>query len=683
MIYIASSKIMHLKKVYNETACQTTIDKASSLLSVDPEVSTMDVLLVAATDLLSLNGKKFLEFLPAKHPKVQVVLFGLKKQDFDKVPEVGGVRTCIVRNYNSDDVKSYVDEVLRSKELQGKKIIKSNDNIAPELLEEEALSGGLVEHGEVKDTTPILSEDASDNVKGAEAKDIDAAKIEFEESIKEVEEAVKRTEEKEAAEQKHYDNNAIFEMNLQQKINYSDYDSLKKELEMDKLQKKLIDENTKYAGAVNMLEFLDRKIINIFNDRTVDSNTKMEKIKELGIQRAGYKGQANNILVEKISTVMTRIVNEQKDIVDTKISLIRKTLDTINTFKTTFERQEILTKVIDERLRIQNDLYGCLETLIETYKAMDSTVSDFIMNMDSGLPSENDYINAISAPIKPLMIPQNSAMLANRLITDLQNNRVQYTAIENSVKALIGCIFKLCDTNTEIIEQQQNLIELLKCQRTEDRIIITDAIKNYTSVFIGPKGSGVTSTGAIFGNMRSRKANTIVVDGRLGESSLTDFKKEVYTLDEFIDKKIEEEFVFISHPIGSTENAQELFTKLTETLSFYKSVVLLLDDSQSFVINDCSRYILSATYVTNSDRGCIEAVKNLKQKVNAVNIAYKVAMIDCVIDPIEMASMLNMDMTLVKAQCIPYNPIVRQCTLRKERPWDYEEVRIIYAEALR
>ena len=672
MIFTAS--LNTLKKVYNSSMNQSSIEKIISLIPLEPKVSTMDILVLSPSDFSGLAGNKLVEALKLHHEKLRILYFYMKDKDVENISNISGIEKIRVSKLSNENLKPVIDDMIAKGDINGKKVIISNDTITPELKEPESFSGGQESIGAADDEEIYVAQEEI-NCTPADVKDS------FTEHMTEIKGAVDKMDFPVVPPIPNVPNATTIEERVTSALSYANYDFIKKQMAKDSIVKALISENTKFAGALQMLDVLDRQITATYNDRTISQEAKMERIKQLGLERSSLKGETNNLIVEKVSSIMTTIVATQTEAVESKISIVKKSLDSICAFQTTFKNQDLINTLVKERLNIQLELMETVQKIIESYRAMDDTVTDYIETMDFGLPSENAYINEMTSIIKPLFVPQNAASLISKLMTDLQTNRVKYSGLELSINSLVGCIFKLCDVDNSIIGYQKKMIELLKAQRVEDIIVINEALKNYTRVFIGGDSTGVTTTATMYAAIQSRKSNTLLIDMRSG-NKLCNYGKTVYDLDTFFEDKIQEELTFVNADINSLEEANLMFQKLTPCLAYYKNIVLMMDDTFGpEVVNECSQYLLTIHYIVDSSLRSIELTKHIRSRITAENIATKVIMIAPVLDAIEMADRINIDLLTVKAICIPLMPIAQLCTLKHLRPWDYEEMRIVYSEA--
>ncbi|GGG20702.1 hypothetical protein [Paenibacillus aceti] len=108
--------------------------------------------------------------------------------------------------------------------------------------------------------------------------------------------------------------------------------------------------------------------------------------------------------------------------------------------------------------------------IIEVYQAMDQSVNGLLEQFEEELPSNNDYINAVMNPLKPIFTPSNIGALTTKILGDLQQNRVSLSIMEEKIKSQINLVFKLCEEDATIIEYQQNQFALIAaCGRCGDR----------------------------------------------------------------------------------------------------------------------------------------------------------------------------------------------------------------------
>ncbi|WP_105614136.1 hypothetical protein [Vallitalea okinawensis] len=654
MIYSASLSAF-VKKALGQKAFQTNINKIIETLPVNPKESNMDAVVIGPKDLAGISGKDLIQGIHKKHEAVGVIYVYQKEKDAKKIE--GDILKIQAKKMTSVLIEEAVSEVIELKQV-GKNETKL---VSSDSIETEITTPPIAATVEIPD--PIISDPT------VEADLIDESVSEPMDLTEDEAHPMKMT------------------MSLEERIakcgEFGDWDLFKRALEKDVLFRELLNENTQYAGVVNMLEVLDRQIANTFKDTSKTAEQKFMEIKEIGLNRSAYKATQNNIIAEKVMAIMTAIVASAEATVDKRVNAIRSALDKMSTSKVMFADQDKLRSLINERLEIQTQLLELTREIIEVYKSMDATITEIIEDMDEGLPSENPYINEIMKPAKRVFTPQNAANVASKLMSDLQNNRVSMSLLEGKIKNVITLVFKLCEADDSIIDYQQKLITLLSAQRIEDVIIVDSIIKNSLRLFVGPSEVGRTSTALTWGGILSRRQNTLLID-LTGSSKLRDYGVEPVTLDDFLANRVEKQFLCVEGYVGNEiDQLDEIVGELKTRLNYYPYINLILDTSQQSLLDSLTDSALTVHFITDCTPRGIALTRDSISNFKDGNIAKKIVLIDPPIDPIKLLNDLTVDPLLTKLVTIPHLAQIRACSLKGIAPYDHKEIIDIFEEAFR
>lgn len=669
MIY-CSQLAPYVKKSLGNKAFQTNVSKIAETLPIDPAISNMDAIVIGPKDIGGLKGRVLLRAIAQKHPSVGIIFIYSKDKEAEALD--GDVKKIKVKKITPEIVEEAIQEMIELKEVsKDNRVIVSSDTkipspevVTPELSDAER--NMLVTNHEVASTVTEETPELTLSVTEPEPFRLTEEVI--------LEDMRKKQE---VVETKSLENQ-IKELN-----EFGDWDFFKKSLEKDSVLRELMHENTQYAGVINMLEVIDKKIANVFKDTSLSAEERFDEIKKLGLEKSSYKGLDNNIVVDKVINIMDAIVHSAQATVDRKVNNIRKAMDTIAKKKMMYEDQSTLRALIDERLKIQTELMELAKNIIETYKTMDYSVGMLIESFENDLPSSNAYINEIMKPVKNIFLPQNVATLATRLMKDLQSNRVSMAALEGSVTEVITLLFKLCDTDNTIIEYQQKLIDLLQAQKVEDVVIIDSMIKNSLRVFVGTSDSGRTATTLTWAGMMSRRQNSVLID-LTGSSKLAQYGVNPVSLDDFLNERIERQFLCVEGNIDhDLERIDEILNELKTRLNYYPFITIVLSDKQKELLHKLSPSTLSVHFLTDCTPKSIGALNDIVASYDEDNVARKVILIEPPIDPISIINNMGVDPLLTKLIIIPRLSHIAACSLKGLQPHDNREVLEIFEEAFR
>ena len=465
---------------------------------------------------------------------------------------------------------------------------------------------------------------------------------------------------------------------------FSDWEIFKEQLNRDTIVKHLINENSEYVGLVNILDVLDKRIETVWRDPALSAEQKFEKIKSIGLERSVVRASTNSIYVEKVIGIISTIALSAKRTVEDKINSLDIALYKISTDKAAIADTTYIDKIIEERTSVQLELLNISRGIVDIYKAMDDLVTDGIMELDRKLPSANQFINEMVRPVGvQIFTPQNTAELANKMMQALQSNRIVASQLEDSINACIDKLFELCEKDEEIILYQQNMINLLKAHRVEDVIISHTLLKRTLRLFTGADNTGRSATAITWCGILARRQNSLLLD-LTGRDKFNDYGITPIQLEDFMANRVEQPFLCVTTQKKlSPEEIADLITELKTRLNYYPFINIIVAPEDEAIIDQLSEEALSIHYITNCTTESMRIMKETIKKHTYSNIARKLITIDAPISPLAISDSLGVDPTLVKLITIPNVPALRACSLRHDRPYEYNDVVKIYEEAFR
>lgn len=474
------------------------------------------------------------------------------------------------------------------------------------------------------------------------------------------------------------------EQQLANLSNTEDWAIFKENLRHDAVVKHLIQENSEYVGLVNMLDVLDKRIETVWRDSALTPDQKFEKIKEIGLERSVMRASVNSINVEKVISIITTIVLSAKRTVDEKVQSIDVSLYKITQDKASLADTSYIDQAIQERTKVQLDLLNVSRSIVDLYKSIDDLVTQEIDELDRKLPSANAFINNMVKPIgTQIFTPQNTAVLANKLMKALQENRVIASQMEASVNAVIEKLFELCDKDEEIIRYQQQMINLLRANRVEDVIIVDTLLKKSLQLYVGADNTGRSATAITWSGILSRRSNTLLVD-LTGRAKFTEYGIRPMGLEEFMNSRPERQFLCVqSENILPPDELQEVINSLKSRLNYYSYINVIVAPEDTSGLQQLSTEALCVHYITDCSTTSIATMKEVVKHHTEQNIARKLVTIDAPVSPLMIADSIGVDPTQAKLIMLPNIQAVRACSLRHDRPYEFNDVISLYEEAFR
>lgn len=643
MIHVASLAAF-VKKAYNEKAFQTSMEKIISQLHLDPETTGMDMVVISPKDIRLLKTKSdFLEVMKAKHHDIEVVLIYGEEDEAKDLFDTGMVLKK-VQKLNLNSIKEALDNLLQERSIrQVDAIVVSKDSVHPTI---EKLAKTMKINNPESKANPV----------------VEPAVTPMPVSVK------KHMEEKNIAE-----------------TGFADWTVFKQLLKKDAMMRELLQENGKYQYAFEMLEVLDKKISLIFMDSAKTAEERFDAIRDIALQRAEYKDQQNHILVERLLDIIKNITLSATSTIEKKMKEMSSYLHTAERSTEPYYKQNKaeLHQLMQQRLDLQLAIYEITREMTGLYQVMDEAVAEAAVTFDSGLPSDNVYINEIYAASSQQFIPENTAALTAKLIEGLQNSRLQLAGYEKSLLTLCSKAIELCKLDESIIQQQEQLIELLMAKNAEEVIITDTLLKNCMRLYIGPEGVGAHSTAITWAGILSRRHNTLLIDFT-GGGKFREYGVDAISLGDFMAQRIETPLLFVEDQIeGDPEYLQKAVEVLKTRVNYYPYINILLRPEQVDLIKELSCYAASAAFITDCSKTGNASIYAAAVCVEHENMTKQMILIGAPEDPLPVLNDLNINPENYKLVTLPYIPKMKTYSCKAIPPYKDKEIVEIFEASFR
>ncbi|MCM1218891.1 MAG: hypothetical protein NC548_30785 [Lachnospiraceae bacterium] len=691
MIFSASLNLP-VKKACGQQAMQSNLNKICEQMLLDPDTTTMDVVILGPKDMAPVRAEMVQEAVNNRHPDICVIYLYNKDKE-EGLLDCEYKKQC--KKINNNAINEAIEEFVGQHEVrQGKHKVSSADFEVPE---DDMI--GDVQHDNSEEELPEYTRAALDLEENKEpveeekpsAFEEEAARLEdftFDDApVVEEQPLDTQTEEPDplnAGDLPPIPQIATFEEQLERMNGFEDWSLFTEKLNLDSVTKQLIQENSEYVGLVNMLDVLDKEIEAVWRDRALSPDQKFEKIKEIGLRRSVVRAATNSINVEKVINIISTIVLSAKRTVDDKIEGLDASLYKITTDKQAIMDTSFIDQAVIERTKVQLDLLNLSRAIVDLYKSIDDLVVAEIAELDKKLPSSNQFINEMVKPLgSNIFTPQNTATLANKLMKALQENRVVASQMEETVNAVIGKLFELCEKDEEIIRYQQNTINLLRAHRVEDVVIVNSLLKNVLRLYTGADNTGRSATAITWCGLLSRRQNSLLID-LTGRSKFREYGIQPISLDEFLLNRIEQQFLCVeSDHILAPDELSEMVNQLKSRLNYYPYVNIIMAPEDTVGIDQLSEDAKCIHYITDCSTSSLNVMRDVVTKHTTQNIARKLITIDAPVSPLTIADSVRIDPTNCRIITLPNVPAIRACSIKHDRPYEYNDVAKAFEEAFR
>lgn len=654
MIFTASLAIV-TKKALGDKCFQTSIGKIIETLPIDPEISGMDAVILGPRDAAGPNGMKLQKAIDTAHKNVCVIYLYCKDREKDLI-------NCpykkIAKKITDKVIFDAQEEFLGAHLVKaGKQVINNKDNEVP-----------ITSKPDIPQDTPAPA------IPGVKEEVSAPAPLVIPEAPALQEEPAAPVEEPKVTH---------MEDALRSITNYNDWNLFREQMQKDNITRKLIEENTEFVGLINMLEVMDKQIETVWRDPALSTEKKFDKIREIGLNRAGLRARTNDINANKVMSIIETVCLAAKRTVEEKLDSTEKALLHITTRKDELFDTARIDKAIEERMNIELELCNLKKSLIELYKSMDCLVQDETIALDQKLPSDNEFVNYMVRPIgSEVFTPTNTIELANKMGKALQEGRITMSQLEVKIEDLIRLIFQLCEKDNDIVRYQQELISLMRVNKVEEIVVRDTLLKGVLRLFTGEDYTGRSATAITLSGVESRKENVLLID--MTERDRFDvYGVNARDIDEFFQCPTEEHFVCLRSKKRNPEEIQEMVSNLKNVIHHYPIINIIVAPEDTQAIEQLSEDALCINYVTDCSTRSMDKMREVTKANTVTNIARKLVMIDTPISPLVVAKNLEIDPMLYKMVPIPSIPTIKACAIKHDRPFDFESVVTVFEEAFR
>lgn len=463
---------------------------------------------------------------------------------------------------------------------------------------------------------------------------------------------------------------------------FHDWGVLKEALQKDNAVRQLLEENSSFAGCVQMMSVLDEEIKQVYYDVGLTAERKFERILEIGGRRSTLMATHNDILAKKVLSIMDAVTISARRTVEEVLLDHRRAMEQITVSEKDIMSEKKLGELLTKRTEAEFELLALIKSIITLYQAMDLEVNDVILSLDKKLPSDNEFINQMVGSAGTILTPTNTKEVAKAMMQALQSNRMQFSLLQDSVMKVIDAIHNILQKDSAIIEHQQHMIKMLKAHRVEDAVVLDGVLKSILHVYVGTYDVGTTATTLTWSGCLSRRRNTLLVN-LMENNKLHGYGVEPVMLDDFLRERIERPLCVVEGAIKDSENLMEIIRELKTRLDYYAHVNVVCDAEDIETIKILASEALTLNFITNCTTSSMEDIALAYKAVQVENVARKLILIDPPIDVLALANRMKVDVTTTKCVTIPNLPKVKMCGVVLEKPYEYQEVRMAFEEAFR
>lgn len=675
MIYACGKAINMLSAMPNVNAFGKVAELAGHI-QLDPSISNISVLILNGAEVTAATGRSYREAIMASNEKVTILVMCQNEREANKSINRPNVHNIVVGRAKGKELSGLISGYLE--ELSAKDdvtIIPSSEEISTDVQSYDDFEGGSDRFGF---NNPGLDfNDDAETADGTEfmPKEIKPASDEFD--------YFGAAPEIDALKEDKTEINPKSIINRIEDSPLEDFESieeLRQRLDKNAIYTRLLKESATYNDVVTKLRILEKRISSVIADKSLTATQRIEAIQDIVSERSVLKSMENEMISTHVSSIITAVTETIAQMVTEDMNKYRSRIADTDTKSLYIGNTEKVSKAMDDRYKIQVELASRIEGINKLVNTLSNVVTESSKDMYQNVPTSNPYINTFLRPVMGFA-PKDLTVHVESLFKALDQGVLTLSAVEGEIRALLESTALLCSVDEEAVMYQQELIDTMKVQRVEDIVIVDSTIKSALRLFIGPDDSGKTAAAVVVHEGLSRRGNALIID-LTGKDRLSVYLNDVESLEKHIRHSNDGSQTRLCASDLSKLNLDELIEYLKDCVPRFRDISILLDTSTGMeMFAKLQHFAKAVTVVCKTNLSCLNAVKQVISNITAVNIAKRVCVISPAVEPLEIMSLIEAQVTEYKYTPIPNIPEIQACALRRANPGLIKEVREVYMES--
>ena len=455
----------------------------------------------------------------------------------------------------------------------------------------------------------------------------------------------------------------------------ADLSMVARELTANNIVKQLLAENSEYATIEEKLKAYQHKVMAIMMDVSLTLDDKLSKVRAISYDKAYYAAKGSTILEQRVEEIIQTVCEKTREFVEEKNrSLDRVILEYSTTGSSPVIDFPLLSGLLDTRANIVLDLALLSKEVKGVFLTMDKLASDttekIIMDTTAvtGTPALDNVIEVRGARVTIA----ESCEVVNKVLRLATENSEKFAGYEQVVKTMNDKLVALLRTDSEIIEQQRQIIKFLTSQNVEDTVIANTFIKKSLRLYVGRPGVGRTFLPYSISRLRSKSNANVLYINLTGEAKLKDYGVEGMELADWLNNIKEEPFCVVENSMVDLMDevpVQRLANALVKAADYYRVINVVVLPEQELLFRTLVPDALSINYITDVTPESLEATKGLIKQMTEENVAQRVYLNKCSACTENIVRRLGLDERL-NVECLrfPYLQQVTDCSLNGVDP---------------
>lgn len=705
-----------VSRAYTGMCTMLQVPQVITNLKLSPEISDFGILVCSSNIVHPKRNKALVDAIRNRDQDITVIYFCRKDTEKAYLEGIPGVHTFLLKKYSVDTVKAHMDDIIAGVDVSKKAIdlsgyadvssdiggafnaydrtgAKSLGDFKPvgddmfDMNRDPSAASSIDADGfndepgdeSSEDVDPLLSVSAMPEFPDTHTGESAGGGFDNEEAAASILSGVAQgqgmapygvSENKDTMRQQDLVKEAVRQL---------DVDALRTSITNNVLHRQLLKENMEYQSAVNIIEILDKEIVNIFSDTSLSHIEKLSKIRQICAEKTGYKAVSNAIVVEKFLSTIDSITKIAQDSVVNQLEGVKVKYAGLDVENFYFTKRAEMDALIADRLQSQIQLGTLLSQLQNVYLMFDEQRDKIVSEIIDDRPTKHEIVNSALGQTSEAFRPHNISDLVTKLFQGIEESRIAFSSVQKLIVDVTEEVFNLYDYDNKLITVQAQLSRLLQANRVEQAVIATDVLKYKLRGVNGPDHVGKTVTAVCMATALSRIDNVLLMD-LSANPKIYRYLKEPKSLEEFYDGLYKDTFVHIARDPSQEVQIFKLQEAVKRNCAHFKWIYIITSPEEQ-VLNDwLYENALSMTFVTTASITHLETTKAILGGFTAPNTARHVAVVGAKMNPTDIIDYLEVDPFTTKMISIPTFPEIQEATLKGFNPCDRIEVLQFFTE---
>ena len=674
MIHVCGKAINMLTAMPHTNAVNRITDLTGSV-QVDPSISNISVLIFSGADVTAATGRSYREVISTANDKITVLVMCQNEREAQKSIQKKNVHNIVVGRMKGKELSEQISNYLE------KLSAKDNVTIIPS---SEEISSDIQSFDDLNEDPPenfTLNLDFNEESPAPPDSQAKPFMPEFKSDTDDINNF--NNDEPDTLKE---NNPELSGKTFMERIedspleNYEGMEELRQRLDKNAIYTRLLKESATYNDIVTKLRLLEKRINNVITDKTLSATMRLDAIRDIVSERSVLKSMENEMISTYISSIITAVTDTMVKVAIEDMGKYRTRIADTDAKSLYVGNSEKVSKAMDDRYKIQIELASRMEGINRLVNTLSNVVTESSKEMIQDMPTGNPYINTFLRPVMGFA-PKDLTIHVESLFKALDQGILTLSAVEGEIRALLESTALLCSVDEETVRYQQELIETMRVQRVEDVVIVDSTVKSALRLFIGPRDSGKTAAAIIVHEGLSRRGNALIID-LTGKDKLSVYLNDVEPLEDHIRHSNDGSVTRLSVKDLSKINMDDLLEYLKDCVPKFRDISVLLDaDSGKELFAKLQHFAKAVTVVCKTNLSNLNSGKQIIRDITVTNIAKRVCVISPAVEPLEIMSLLDAQITEYKFTPIPNITEIQACALRRANPGMITEVREVYMES--